>query len=268
MNEDTPMRARNIKPSLFTNEHLAAADPLYTVIFIGLWCIADREGRLPYRPIKIHYAINPGRCIEGTESALRWLEEHGFIASYEVGGGRYIDIINFKRHQNPHPRESQSEIPPRDNLGCAMAQPRQVPAGLIPDSGFPLIDSGSPITQGKPARPDPHDEQFEQIRAAYPKRSGGERLRDARRAYEARLREGATFDMILDGVRRYAAFCEADGKIGTPYVQQLATFLGTNRGYLMPWNPPPKLETAGERKAREAREALKQWAQGGSDASQ
>ena len=44
------MRARNLKPSIFKNELLAVADPLYTLVFEGLWCLADREGRLEDRP--------------------------------------------------------------------------------------------------------------------------------------------------------------------------------------------------------------------------
>lgn len=115
------------------------------------------------------------------------------------------------------------------------------------------------------SKPDP---QFDEIRAAYPKRAGGDRLQGALSAYRARLREGATHEMILNGVRRYAAFCEATDKVGTPYVQQLATFLGTNRSYLELWNPPPKAETPAERRQRETKEKMAAWAKGEANASQ
>ena len=46
-------RSRNIKPSLFKNEVLGVADPLYTILFEGLWVLADREGRLEDRPLRI-----------------------------------------------------------------------------------------------------------------------------------------------------------------------------------------------------------------------
>jgi hypothetical protein len=52
--------------------------------------------------------------------------------------------------------------------------------------------------------------------------------------YEA----GATAAEILEGVRRYAAYCEATDKIGTEFVKQLRTFLGKSRYYLEPWNLP------------------------------
>jgi hypothetical protein len=89
------MRSRNLKPSLFTNELLAIADPLYTIIFEGLWCAADREGRLEDRPAKIHMAINPGRAFEGTARSLDWLTENGFISRYSVARVGYIQITNF-----------------------------------------------------------------------------------------------------------------------------------------------------------------------------
>lgn len=116
--------------------------------------------------------------------------------------------------------------------------------------------------------PDQSSQEFDEIRAAYPKRAGGDRLKDARSAYRARLREGAAHEAILDGVKRYAAFCEATDKVGTPYVQQLATFLGTNRGYLELWTPPRKVETPAERRQREAREKMAAWAKGESNANQ
>src|SRR3990172_7515327 len=108
------MRARSLKPSLFTNELLAIADPLYTLIFTGLWCLADRDGLLEDRPARIHMAVNPGRTFEGTEQSLGWLAMHGFIARYSARGMAMIQVLNFAKHQNPHPKEKASGLPPVD----------------------------------------------------------------------------------------------------------------------------------------------------------
>lgn len=140
------MRARNIKPSVFRNDLLAAADPLCTVVFAGLWCMADRDGRLEDRPARIHIEINPCRAYEGTQAALNWLEANAFIERYAVGDVRVIQVTNFQKHQNPHHREPLSLLPAR---GEPRAKPRRNPAKpqsgpspavLIPDSGF--SDSG------------------------------------------------------------------------------------------------------------------------------
>jgi hypothetical protein len=99
------MRARNLKPKFFQNELLAPADPLYSLIFAGLWCLADRNGRLEDRPFQIHLSVNPARVYDGTERAIAWLCEHEFIRRYAVGGKRYIQIVAFDKHQIPHHRE-------------------------------------------------------------------------------------------------------------------------------------------------------------------
>ena len=111
------MRSRNIKPQIFTNDLLATADPLYTVIFEGLWCYCDREGQCEDRPSKIHLAINPGRAYERTVEALDWLTTNEFIVRYQVGKSRYISVPKFKKHQNPHYKEPPSKIPPPPMMG-------------------------------------------------------------------------------------------------------------------------------------------------------
>ena len=35
-------RARSLKPAIFKNEVLGTADLIYTVLFEGLWTLADR----------------------------------------------------------------------------------------------------------------------------------------------------------------------------------------------------------------------------------
>ncbi len=142
------MRARNLKPSLFKNELLATSDPIYAWVFEGLWCLADREGRLEDRPRRIHLEINAGRAYETTEGALNWLAENGFIIRYDRENDHFIQIVKFGKHQNPHHREPPSTIP-------APGQPQASP-GLAPDephpsralSPFPLPDSPSPVAQG------------------------------------------------------------------------------------------------------------------------
>lgn len=134
------MRARNLKPSIFRNELLAVADPLYTVTFAGLWCMADRAGRLEDRPAKIHLEVNPGRSFDGTNAALTWLAEQGFIVRYEAEGRKLIQVVNFSKHQNPHCKEPASTIPAPCEHSAST-----VPAVLIPDSGYLIPDSPSLI---------------------------------------------------------------------------------------------------------------------------
>ena len=139
-------RSRNIKPGLFHNEILGVADPLYTLAFQGLWLLADREGRLEDRPLRIAAQTFPYRKLD-VVPLLDWLQEQGFILRYQAGGTRFIQVLNFGKHQNPHKNETESVIPAPDaagsitekigtsseKLGSTLADSLL----LIPDSGFP-----------------------------------------------------------------------------------------------------------------------------------
>lgn len=82
-------------------------------------------------------------------------------------------------------------------------------------------------------------EWFLDFKLAYPNRTGDQGWRKAQKAARARMAEGHTADEMVEGARRYAAFCEATGKIGTEYVKQAATFLGPDKGFMQPWTLPP-----------------------------
>ena len=103
-------RARNIKPSFFRNPDLAEIKPLTRLLFIGLWTMADREGRLEDRPRYIKFELLPSDEFD-VDDALETLRERGFILRYDCDGERFIQIINFAKHQHPHIKETASTIP-------------------------------------------------------------------------------------------------------------------------------------------------------------
>jgi hypothetical protein len=111
-------RARNIKPALFKNEILGVADPIYTLLFESLWLLADRSGRLEDRPLRIKAETFPYREKIDMDKLLSWLSDNGFIIRYCIGGNRYIQIVNFEKHQNPHKNEPESDIPVF-SIGCS-----------------------------------------------------------------------------------------------------------------------------------------------------
>lgn len=139
-------RARNIKPSFFANDDLADINPLGRLLFIGLWTLCDREGRLEDRPRRIKAEALPyDDC--NVDSLLNDLQDHGFILRYVTGEDRFIQVVNFSKHQNPHIKESASSIPAPEEHHTSTVQeqcdeqPEPERAGLIPDSGFLIPDS-------------------------------------------------------------------------------------------------------------------------------
>lgn len=265
------MRARNLKPSIFKNELLAVADPLYTVVFEGLWCLADREGRLEDRPAKIHFDINPGRAFETTERSLAWLHENGFIVRYEVGKIRYIQVITFEKHQNPHQKEPPSKIPAHAAVtvqepGKPGASPVQAseehssgPADSLfsdsglrtPESPFPLPDCVFPEVSGiaredeKPRVPpdltEPeHHAHFERIKAAYPRRTGKQDPITFEHNCRTLVDRGHTWDELIAAAQRYNRYCAAGGVSGPQYIMAEDKFFAPNGSlWTQDWTPPP-----------------------------
>lgn len=103
-------RSRNIKPGFFTNDELAECSPYARLLFAGLWTIADKEGRLDDRPKKVKALVLPFDSVECDE-LLQQLHQRKFINRYQVNGEGFIQISNWKKHQNPHCKEAASEIP-------------------------------------------------------------------------------------------------------------------------------------------------------------
>lgn len=154
-------RARNIKPSVMDNEILAELDPLTRLLFIYLWMLADREGRLEDRPKRIAAQALAYDRTADVGAMLGSLQSAGFIVRYVVDGKACIQILAFKEHQNPHVREAASELPEychvttkeeaKHNLGSAEASPRSPDSGFrIPDPG--LSDSSSPASSTPPRK--------------------------------------------------------------------------------------------------------------------
>lgn len=100
-------RARNIKPSFFTNDELAENNcPLGRLLFAGLWCQADYKGDVEWRPSRLKVLILPYDECDIKRLAIN-LDKSRFISFYSDGDKIYLHIDNFEKHQNPHPNEKK-----------------------------------------------------------------------------------------------------------------------------------------------------------------
>jgi hypothetical protein len=114
-------RARNIKPGFFINEDLVELPFSTRLLFIGLWTIADREGRLDDRPRKIKMAVFPADDVD-VDAGLNELASQRLISRYQVEHKPFIQITNFSKHQNPHKDEKKSTIPAPCEPGISTVQ--------------------------------------------------------------------------------------------------------------------------------------------------
>lgn len=131
------MRARGIKPQFFTDEHIVQLSPWARILFVGLWCAADREGRLEDRPAQLKINLFPCDDVDVDNLLDEIAASPGrLILRYTVGEHRYIQVVNFNKHQSPHMREQASTIPAPDMSGASPVQARLIPSSLTPDSGL------------------------------------------------------------------------------------------------------------------------------------
>ncbi|MBK8117620.1 MAG: hypothetical protein IPK44_25375 [Candidatus Accumulibacter sp.] len=119
--------------------------------------------------------IFPADCFD-CDALLTSLAGTGMIERYEVGGKRYLHVVNFTKHQNPHRDEKASTIPAPGSNGVRSEQaPCEhhantvqalcehhantvaiglIPDSLIPDSLIPESKTGAAGHPGDLARPE------------------------------------------------------------------------------------------------------------------
>lgn len=172
-------------------------------------------------------------------------------------------------------------VPSAEDPGAAPEAPRTIPAevrdesgtgpGLVPaipvsepvptkeedtgDEAPPPSDLDDPdpeddepplIPEARPPRLDRYEVEFTtDVRPLYPRRQGDHRWPDALSFFRAARKKGVALEVIVAGVRRYAAYCDREGLVGSQYVKQAASFFGRNRCWEATWEgtaPPPRVD--------------------------
>ena len=117
-------RIRTIKPEFFKDEDLVESCNHQTRMFyVGLWLYADREGRLEYRPKYLKAEIFPYETADVPKMVDKLADpniedkpEKVFLRLYQVKNKKYIQIVEFLKHQNCHHTEKPSKIPEYNEL--------------------------------------------------------------------------------------------------------------------------------------------------------
>ena len=163
------MRTRNLKPGFFKNEDLAELPFGARILFEGLWCFSDREGRFEWRPKKIKAEIFPYDNVK-IEALLKTLLEKKFILHYSVDGVQYGYIPTFLEHQHPFLHEAKSIIPPPNtkNIQGNQCLDMVVPGSChgsdmaLPCSSPYRLITGSLITSLKDLKEEEEEEEEEE----------------------------------------------------------------------------------------------------------
>ena len=105
-------RIRTIKPEFFTSEDIVSLSPFARLLYIALWCEADREGRFSWKPNTFKMRYLPGDTLD-IDALARELVASGLVKLY---GDSLAYIPEFSKHQHVNPREAASILPaPNEN---------------------------------------------------------------------------------------------------------------------------------------------------------
>jgi len=146
-------RIRTIKPEFFTSEDIVSLTPFARLLYIALWCEADRDGRLVWRPNTFKMRYLPADPID-IEALCKELINIGMIKLY---GENLAFIPSFLNHQHINPRETESKLPNPD--ASTTRKPRV---------------SDVPVThreEGKEGKEYIHASNFDTFWISYPKKT-------------------------------------------------------------------------------------------------
>jgi len=176
-------RIRTIKPEFFSSADVCALTPLARLLYIALWCEADREGRFTYKPTTFKLRYFPADDCDVIE-LLKELEKMDMIVRYKHDKMDLAYIPAFEKHQVINNRESESSLP----------SPRVIDATVTRESG---VDTRKENEADEEMRTD----------APFTRESGvlGEGRKEGRKEGRERARARATqlpTDFVLTDDRR------------------------------------------------------------------
>ncbi len=103
-------RIRTIKPEFFTSEDIVSLSPLARLLYVALWCEADREGRMVWKPRTFKMRYLPGDECD-IDSLCSEILAAKLVKLY---GDGLAYIPKFGNHQHVNPREAASNLPDPD----------------------------------------------------------------------------------------------------------------------------------------------------------
>lgn len=106
-------RTRYIKPEFFDSEKVASLSLAARLLFVGLWTLADRDGRFEMSPRRIRARLFPYDDAVDVTGLLNELIGRKMLQPYSAPDGTALGFLpGFPKHQRPHPNEAKSVLPP------------------------------------------------------------------------------------------------------------------------------------------------------------
>ncbi len=216
-------RIRTIKPEFFTSEDIVALTPHARLLYIALWCEADKEGRMAWKPKTFKMRYLPADTVD-IDSLCAEIIAAGLVKLYGEG---YAYIPAFHAHQHINPRESASQLP---EPPVGNAKPTRKARDADASSTREERDSDAQVgREGKGKEIKEHasarEQLFNAFWTAYPKKIGKD---EARKAFEKRKPNEQLVDLMVTAVEQQKR-SETWLKDGGQFIPNPATWLNQGR---------------------------------------
>lgn len=144
-------RIRSIKPAFFTSEDSCRCSPLARLLFLGLLTEADKAGLVEDRPWQLKIRLLPNDDCD-VDDLLWQLTDRRLVRRYDANGRHIIQIVNFAKHQKPHPKESASVLPTsgidRTRPGNSTAEPEKASSLPVEHPSCPRRNGSGDLNNG------------------------------------------------------------------------------------------------------------------------
>lgn len=214
---------RYIKPDFFKDEDIAELEYWVRLLYIGLWILADKEGRLEYRSKRINVELFPYDKVN-IELGLKELMKNKsnsnkpYIYIYEDKGNSYIQIINWHKYQKPHFTEKESIIPAYNNNDSALKDLKTKYNLKIKATGSDLEVKEPLINVDLTVRDTKFD--FETVWNSYPNKLG---KKAAKGHFNTSVKNATDYNNLIKAINNYKKDIEYK-KIEDKYIKHGFTF--------------------------------------------
>lgn len=196
-------RIRSVHPDICVSETMAGLCAELERTFVRLWTHCDDEGRCKDNPRLIKAAIYPLHDkvdVAVLDAELDELWAAGILVRYEVAGDRFIQVTSWSEFQKPQ-RPTPSKYPPPPNPS-ALPQ-RKVAEEYASDTrGLHAgVEVGEGVGASPPATDGDERDPFDAWWQEFPRKTGKV---DARKAFVAALKAGASVDQLVEAARNVA----------------------------------------------------------------
>ena len=208
------MRIRSIKPEFWRSDDVNAMCLEDRLLFIGLWSYVDDNGVGIDRQSDIcadlfahDLSVSPHDTLMRVQAGLNRLSELGVIRRYTVSGKRFLEIVNWSKHQRIN-RPSPGRFPTSDGVDVEIHAPLtedslRTHEGSLPgagEQGNRGTGEETPLAQSADADVRETD-RFDEFWNVYNKKR--DRKRAEQKWKSALKKKGVTPDILIDSARAY-----------------------------------------------------------------